>query len=88
MNCGCPSPGELAAEVSYKAFKEALKDRVKKKMEASMGKKLDTIADLIVEGMAGHMEMHKAVGQKMETMQAHMQKKQEWMGRMLKAMME
>jgi hypothetical protein len=84
MECGCPSPEALATEVSMKALKEALNERVRKKMEAGMGKKLDRLADLIVEGMGAHMEMHKVMGQKME----YMQKKQEWAQKLMAAMNE
>ncbi|MBI5046757.1 hypothetical protein HZC07_03425 [Candidatus Micrarchaeota archaeon] len=68
--CGCPSPDELAMVVGKMAMYEALKDRVKKRMEAKMGPKLDKIADLIVEGFAGHMQEHQS-----------MCKKQEWMNK-------
>jgi hypothetical protein len=63
--------------VGKMAMVEALKDRVRKKIEAGMGKKLDNIADLIVEGFGEHMKEHQAMG-----------KKQDWMNRMMKAMME
>ena len=75
--CGCPSPDELAMIVGKMAMFESLKERVKKKMEANMGKKLDKIADLIVEGFGNHMQEHQSIG-----------KKQEWMSRLMAAMME
>jgi hypothetical protein len=84
MECGCPTPDMLTMEVSLWAFKEALKDRVRKKMEAGMGKKLDKVADLIAEALGAHMEMHKMMGQKAE----YVQKKQAIMQKLMEAMSE
>jgi hypothetical protein len=53
---------------------ELMKEKVKKKIEAAEGKKLDAMADLLVSGMLEHMkekmEMWKKKQEMMEKMKA------------------
>ena len=50
-----------------------LKDKIKAKLEAKMGKHLDEVADLAVEMLMGKMEMKKAKHAKQQQMMEKMQ---------------
>ena len=62
QSCGCGNSGECCSEGQYDkvdmfiymakgAKMELLKEKMKKRIEASHGKKLDMVADLIVEAL-------------------------------------
>ena len=61
--CGCNSPEqscgkcdkmEMFMEVAKTAKSELLREKIKKRLEVVMGKKLDKVAELLVEAMIDH----------------------------------
>ena len=75
-SCGCGSEGNCPAGDMLDAVKCAkktlLKEKIKARLEAQMGKKLDAAADLAVEMYMGKMEMKKMKHEKMDEMMQKM----------------
>lgn len=74
QGCGCSSSGcgedkiAMMFHVAKKAKMELIKEKVKKKLEAVEGKKLDKVADLLVEAMLGKYRMKQEAEKKMQEM--------------------
>lgn len=56
----------MAKMIYHKAMLEMVKERVKKKLEETHGKKADKLADLVLEGMESWKEMKGLMGRKCE----------------------
>ena len=64
--CSGYDTSAMAKMIYKKAMLEMVKDRVKKKLEDTHGKKADKLADLVLEGMEGSKEMKGLMKKKCE----------------------
>lgn len=65
--------GKMHMHIVHEAKMELIKDRVKKKLEVAMGKKLDEMAELIVQAKMSMMKSKMQMMKEKEYMMANME---------------